>query len=257
MPTLVPSISNASGERLSARLDLPLEGKPLAYSIFVHCFTCTKNIKAAAHISRSLTRQRIAVLRFDFTGLGDSEGEFADTNFTSNVSDLLEVARYLELEFDPPKLLIGHSLGGSAALQAAHHLPSVRGVVTIAAPFETSHLARLLADTQAVAEIEGEARVTIGGTTFRLKKQFFDDLERTNMQRAIATLNRALLVMHSPADRTISIENAMDIFATAAQPKSFVCLENATHVLSEQQDSWYAGEVIAAWASRWLHHPPD
>lgn len=255
MPTLIPAIRNASGERLGARLDLPLEGKPLAYAIFAHCFTCTKNIKAAAHISRSLTKQRIAVLRFDFTGLGDSEGDFAETNFTSNVSDLLEVARYLEQEFDPPKLLIGHSLGGSAALQAAHHLPSVAGVVTIAAPFETSHLARLLADTKAIAEIEGEARVTIGGTTFRLKKQFFDDLERTHMQRAIATLNRSLLVMHSPADKTIPIENGLEIFAAAGHPKSFVSLENATHVLSEQQDSWYAGEVIAAWASRWLRQP--
>ena len=255
MATLIHSIKNASGERLGARLDLPLEGRPLAYAIFAHCFTCTKNIKAAAHISRSLTKQRIAVLRFDFTGLGDSEGDFAETNFTSNVSDLLEVAHYLEEEFEAPKLLIGHSLGGSAALQAAQHLPSVVGVVTIAAPFETSHLSRLLADTKAVAEIKGEARVTIGGTTFKLKKQFFDDLERTHMQHAIASLNRALLVMHSPADKTIPIENGMEIFTAAKHPKSFVSLDNATHVLSEQQDSWYAGEVIAAWASRWLRQP--
>ena len=255
MPTLIPSITNAAGERLGSRLDLPLEGSPLAYAIFAHCFTCTKNIKAASHISRALNRQRIAVLRFDFTGLGDSEGDFADTNFTSNVSDLLEVARYLEEEFEAPKLLIGHSLGGSAALQAAQHLPSVVGVVTIAAPSETSHLSRLLADTKAVAEIKGEARVTIGGTTFKLKKQFFDDLERTHMQHAIASLNRALLVMHSPADKTIPIENGMEIFTAAKHPKSFVSLDNATHVLSEQQDSWYAGEVIAAWASRWLRQP--
>ena len=151
--------------------------------------------------------------------------------------------------------MIGHSLGGSAALQAAQHLPSVVGVVTIAAPFETSHLSRLLADTKAVAEIEGEARVTIGGTTFKLKKQFFDDLERTHMQHAIASLNRALLVMHSPADKTIPIENGLEIFAAARHPKSFISLDNATHVLSEQQDSWYAGEVIAAWASRWLRQP--
>ena len=252
MATLIPSIKNASGERLGARLDLPLEGRPLAYAIFAHCFTCTKNIKAAAHISRSLTKQRIAVLRFDFTGLGDSEGDFADTNFTSNVSDLLEVARYLEEEFEAPKLLIGHSLGGSAALQAAQHLPSVAGVVTIAAPFETSHLSRLLADTKAVAEIEGEARVMIGGTTFKLKKQFFDDLEQANMQRTVENLGRALLVLHSPADRTVDIDNAMQIFAAARHPKSFVSLDTADHLLSSQRDSWYAGEVIAAWASRWL-----
>lgn len=252
MPILIPSITNAAGEKLGARLDLPEEGRPLAFAIFAHCFTCTKNIKAAAHISRSLNRQRIAVLRFDFTGLGESEGDFAETTFTSNVSDLVAVARYLSEEFEPPKLLIGHSLGGSAALQAAHHIPSVVGVVTIAAPFETAHLARLLADSRAMAEIQGEARVTIGGTTFRLKKQFFDDLERTNMQRAIETLGRALLILHSPADQTVSIENAMEIFAAARHPKSFVSLDRANHLLSEQRDSWYAGEVIAAWASRYL-----
>jgi putative redox protein len=255
MPVLIPTIHNAAGEKLGARLDLPIEGQPLAYAIFAHCFTCTKNIKAAAHISRSLNRQRIAVLRFDFTGLGESEGDFAETNFTSNVSDLVAVADYLAREFEPPRLLIGHSLGGAAALQAAHHIPSINGVVTIAAPFETSHLSHLLADSRAIADIEGEARVTIGGATFRLKKQFFDDLERTSMQQAINTLQRPLLIMHSPADKTVDIVNAMEIFAAARHPKSFVSLDQATHVLSEQQDSWYAGEVIAAWASRYLGSP--
>jgi putative redox protein len=252
MPILKPAIYNASGDRLGAQLDLPLEGRPRAYAIFAHCFTCTKNIKAAAHISRSLTRQRIAVLRFDFTGLGESEGDFTETTFTSNVSDLVAVAEYLEEEFEPAQLLIGHSLGGSAALQAAHQIPSVVGVVTIAAPFETAHLARLLADTRSLADDAGEARVTIGGTTFRLKRQFFEDLERTNMRRAIQTLERALLVMHSPEDATVDIENAMEIFTAARHPKSFVSLDNANHLLSEQRDSWYAGEVIAAWAGRYL-----
>ncbi|MFZ2360627.1 MAG: alpha/beta fold hydrolase [Anaerolineae bacterium] len=252
MPTLIPSITNAAGERLGARLDLPLEGRPLAYAIFAHCFTCTKNIKAASHISRTLNRQRIAVLRFDFTGLGDSEGDFAETNFTSNVADLVAVARFLAEEFEPPTLLIGHSLGGAAALQAAQHIPSVVGVATIAAPADTSHLARLLASTKATAELEGEARVTIGGATFRLKRQFFDDLERANMQRTVESLGRALLVLHSPADRTVDIDNAMQIFAAARHPKSFVSLDTADHLLSDQRDSWYAGEVIAAWASRWL-----
>ena len=252
MPVLIPTIYNAAGEKLGAQLDLPLEGQPLAYAIFAHCFTCTRNIKAAAHISRSLTRQRIAVLRFDFTGLGESEGDFAETNFTSNVSDLLAVADFLYREFEPPQVLIGHSLGGAAVLQAAQHIPSTAGVVTIAAPCETNHLARLLADTKAAAEIRGEARVTIGGTTFRLKKQFFDDLERTNMQKTIRTLNRALLVMHSPVDQTVDIANAMEIFSCAQHPKSFVSLDQANHLLSDQEDSWYAGEVIAAWVSRYL-----
>lgn len=257
MPTLIPSIANAAGERLGARLDLPLEGRPLAFAIFAHCFTCTKNIKAAAHISRSLTRRRIAVLRFDFTGLGESEGDFAETNFTSNVADLIAVAHYLEQEFEAPKLLVGHSLGGATALQAAGQLPSVVGVVTIAAPSSTAHLARLLSNTKAAAEAQGEARVTIGGTTFKLKQQFFDDLERANMQRAIESLNRALLILHSPADQTVDIENAMEIFAMARYPKSFISLNKANHVLSEQRDSWYAGEVIAAWASWWLHAPAE
>ncbi|MFN2168971.1 MAG: alpha/beta hydrolase family protein [Anaerolineae bacterium] len=252
MPTLIPSITNAAGERLGARLDLPLEGRPLAYAVFAHCFTCTKNIKAAAHISRSLTKQRIAVLRFDFTGLGESEGDFAETNFTSNVSDLVAVANYLGQEFEAPKLLIGHSLGGAAVLQAAQHIPSVVSVVTIAAPCETTHLSHLLADTKALAEIEGEARVTIGGTTFKLRKQFFDDLDRTNMEKTIGSLDRALLILHSPMDRTVSIDNAMEIFQHARHPKSFISLDQANHLLSNQEDSWYAGEVIAAWASRYL-----
>lgn len=253
MPTLIPAITNAAGEQLGSRLDLPLEGSPLAYAIFAHCFTCTKNIKAAAHISRSLTRQRIAVLRFDFTGLGESEGDFTETNFTSNVADLQAVASYLALEFEAPRLLIGHSLGGSAVLQAAHLIPSVRAVVTIAAPFEASHLAGVLADARRQADAAGETRVTIGGATFRLKKQFFDDLERTNMQRAIHDLGRALLVLHSPLDNTVGIENAAEIFACAQHPKSFVSLDNADHLLSNQRDSWYAGDVIAAWASRYLN----
>lgn len=257
MNVLKLSIRNASGEKLGGQLDLPLEGRPLAYAIFAHCFTCTKNIKAAAHISRSLNRQRIAVLRFDFTGLGESEGDFAETNFTSNVSDLLAVARFLEEEYEAPRLLIGHSLGGSAVLQAACQIPSVAGVVTIAAPAEMTHLSRLLADTKAAADITGEARVTIGGTTFKLKKQFFDDLERANMERAIKNLHCPLLIMHSPADRTVDIENAMQIFAAANHPKSFVSLDRASHVLSDQEDSWYAGNVIAAWARRYLPQAPD
>lgn len=257
MPILKPAIYNESGDRLGAQLDLPLEGRPIAYAIFAHCFTCTKNIKAAAHISRSLTRRRIAVLRFDFTGLGESEGDFAETTFTSNVSDLTAVARYLADEFEPPQILIGHSLGGSAALQAAHQIPSVVGVVTIAAPAETAHLVRLLAGSKEMADHQGEARVTIGGTTFRLKKEFFEELEHTNMRRAIQTLDRALLVMHSPEDTTVDIANAMEIFATARHPKSFVSLDQANHLLSEQRDSWYVGEVIAAWAGRYLTTTPE
>lgn len=252
MTTLIPAITNAAGERLGSRLDLPLEGSPLAYAIFAHCFTCTKNSKAAAHISRSLTRQRIAVLRFDFTGLGESEGDFAETNFTSNVADLQAVASYLALEFEAPRLLIGHSLGGSTVLQAACHIPAIKAVVTIAAPFEASHLAEVLADAKATADAQGAARVTIGGATFLLKKQFFDDLEGANMQRAIHDLGRALLVLHSPADQTVDIENAAQIFACAQHPKSFISLDNADHLLSDQRDSWYVGEVIAAWASRYL-----
>ena len=176
---------NKEGQTLSARLDLPVDGKPLAYALFAHCFTCSKNIKAIAHISRALTRQGLAVLRFDFTGLGESEGDFADTNFSSNVNDLIVAADYLKSHHKAPKILIGHSFGGAAVLQAATRISSSKAVVTIAAPADPQHVTHALGSTAAVIQSRGEAEVNLAGRTFTLKKQFLDDLEFVNMKKTL------------------------------------------------------------------------
>jgi alpha/beta superfamily hydrolase len=237
---------------LGAQLDLPDDEPPSAYALFAHCFTCTKNLKAVGNINRALTQRGIAVLRFDFTGLGESEGDFADTNFSSNVEDLIAAADFLGLHYAPPKILIGHSLGGAAVMQAAHHIPSCVAVVTIAAPRDLGHLGRVLVSTKAEVERQGEAEVVLGGRKFKIKKQLFDDLEQNNMQQVIANLNRALLILHSPRDQTVEIENAYQIFTMAPQPKSFVSLDQADHLLMDERDSAYVGAMIATWASKYL-----
>ncbi len=246
---------NKEGQTLSARLDLPVDGKPLAYALFAHCFTCSKNIKAIAHISRALTRQGLAVLRFDFTGLGESEGDFADTNFSSNVDDLIVAADYLKSNHEAPKILIGHSFGGAAVLQAATRISSSKAVVTIAAPADPQHVTHALGSTAAVIQSRGEAEVNLAGRTFTLKKQFLDDLEFVNMKKTLQDLKRALLVLHSPIDATVGIENAAQIFQVARHPKSFISLDKADHLLSAPEDSLYAGSVIAAWALKYVSTP--
>ena len=193
-------IKNATGERLAARLDLPVEAQPIAYALFAHCFTCTKNLKAVGNISLVLTREGIALLRFDFTGLGESEGDFADTNFSSNVADLIAAANFLKTQFEAPKILIGHSLGGAAVLQAAAHIASSVAVATIGAFADLSHVTRFLGSKKESIEAKGKAEVTLAGRTFKIKKQFFDDLERTHMQKTIRNLKKALLIFHSPID---------------------------------------------------------
>jgi alpha/beta superfamily hydrolase len=243
---------SATGTKLAARLDISDDGEPYACALFAHCFTCNKNYKGVAQISRTLAEAGIAVLRFDFTGLGESEGDFADTNFSSNVADLIAAAEFLKSEFEAPKILIGHSLGGAAVLQAAAHIPSSVAVVTIAAPSETAHLARLLAGTRPTLEARGEAEITIAGRTFTIKKQFLDDLERTHMQATIRDLNGALLIFHSPQDQTVGIDNAAQIFQAAQHPKSFISLDGADHLLSNPRDSLYVGSLIAAWAGRYI-----
>ena len=246
---------NSRGERLAARLDLPADEKPVAYAIFAHCFTCTKNLKAVVNINRALAAQGIAVLRFDFTGLGESEGEFEETNFTTNVADLVSAARYLEDSFEAPKLLIGHSFGGAAVLRAAEQIPSSVAVATIAAPAEVTHFRDALGITRDVIEREGTVEVTLAGKTFKITRQFLDDLEQTRMEQSIRNLKRPLLVLHSPADETVGIENAMRIFEKADYPKGFVSLDGADHLLSRREDSLYAASILAAWSSRHLGIP--
>ncbi|MEM7126132.1 MAG: alpha/beta fold hydrolase [Chloroflexota bacterium] len=243
---------NSQGELLGARLDLPVDSEPIAYALFAHCFTCTKNIRAAGNISRALTQHSIGVLRFDFTGLGESEGDFANTNFTSNVDDLVAAADYLEREYEAPKILVGHSLGGAAVLQAASRLPKVAAVATVAAPYDPGHVTHLLQSAKEEIENEGEAEVLLAGRPFRIKKQFLDDLESTQSEQCIRNLKKALLVLHGPLDQTVGIENAANIFQAAKHPKSFITLDEADHLLSNEADSLYAGAMIGAWANKYI-----
>jgi len=243
---------NAEGLKLAARLDLPGDKKPRVYALFAHCFTCTKNIKAAHYISQALTGAGIAVLRFDFTGLGESEGDFADTTFSSNIDDLVAAAEFLQTDYEAPVLLIGHSLGGAAVLKAALALASVKAVVSIAAPADPAHVTRALGPSAKTIEQDGHAEVELVGRRFTIKKQFLEDLKFANLQATLAQLNRALLVLHSPLDKTVGIENAGRIFQSARHPKSFVSLDRADHLLSDPADSRYAGGLIAAWAAKYI-----
>lgn len=240
-----------NGSKLSANLDLP-SGDPKAYAIFAHCFTCSKNFNATRHISASLAEQGIAVLRFDFTGLGSSEGDFASTNFSSNVADLLVAADHLRNNYHAPSIMIGHSLGGAAVLVAAGRVPEIKAVVTIGAPADANHVTHNFATDLSKIESEGKAEVTLGGRKFTIEKQFLDDLAASSVESHIANLKKPLLVMHSPIDQTVGIENAQNIFLAAKHPKSFISLDKADHLLTSKQDSAYVANTIAAWSARYL-----
>ena len=252
MPFKKLYFEGAFGDRLAARLDLPEGNTSSAVSIFAHCFTCTKNLKAVGNISKALTGCGIAVFRFDFTGLGESEGDFADTNFSSNIMDLLAAAEFLKAEYHAPSILIGHSLGGAAVIQAASQMPSVAAVAAIAAPSNPGHLISHLGKTRQRIEMEGEAEVTLAGRRFKIKKQFLEDLKQSNMEASIRKLNRALLIFHSPLDEIVGVENAARIFQAAKHPKSFISLDRADHLLSDQRDSVYVGTMIATWAQMYI-----
>ncbi len=245
---------NDRGQRLAAVMDLPVDRKPRACALFAHCFTCGKNLKAVSHINRALTRQGIAVLRFDFTGLGQSEGDFADTNFSSNVDDLVSAAQFMEREYDAPRILIGHSLGGAAVLVAAQHIPSAVAVATIAAPSDPGHVAHLFAEQRETLEAEGEVELQLAGRPFRIRKQFLEDIAEAPLHRAIVGLDRALLVFHSPVDETVEVEHARRIYEVAHHPKSFISLDRADHLLGREEDARYVGNMIAVWAEKYL--PP-
>lgn len=244
----------ALGSPLAARLDLP-SGNPVAFALFAHCFTCSKDSLAASRISGALTAHRIGMLRFDFTGLGGSEGDFANTNFSSNIADLIAAAEWLGRHHQAPQILIGHSLGGAAVLAAARKISAARAIATIGAPFDPGHVRGLL--TAAVGEIEalGAAEVALAGRKFRITKQFLDDIGTHNTRERIAGLHKALLVFHSPHDTTVAIDNAAQIFMAARHPKSFVSLDNADHLLTRRDDANYVAAVLAAWASRYIEQP--
>jgi uncharacterized protein len=241
------TFTGSDGQRLDARLDAPDEAAR-GYALFAHCFTCGKDVFAAARIAQRLTEHGIAVLRFDFTGIGASEGEFANTNFSSNVADLVAAAAHLRTAYRAPSLLIGHSLGGAAVLAAAGGVPESKAVVTIAAPSDPTHVTGLFGDHVAQIEADGEAEVLLAGRPFRIKRQFLVDAAEHNLVSKVAHLGRALLVMHSPRDATVDIGNATRIFLAAKHPKSFVSLDHADHLLSARPHAIYAANVIAAWA---------
>lgn len=245
--------TGAGGNQLAGLLQLP-DAEPLAYALFAHCFTCGKDVRAAAQLSRSLAELGIATLRFDFTGLGASDGDFAASTFSSNVQDLVAAADALRERHAAPRLLIGHSLGGAAVLAAAQSVPECVAVATIGAPFDTAHALHLLGDAVTEVEREGVATVEIAGRSFRVGRDLVRDLASQDQAARIASLHRALLVMHAPTDATVGIENASRIFAAARHPKSFVSLDTADHLLSRREDAAYAAQVLAAWVSRYV--PP-
>ena len=246
----------ATGAMLAARLDLPAE--PRAFALFAHCFTCGKDLFAASRIAEGLAARNIAVLRFDFTGIGSSEGEFANTNFSSNVGDLVAAADYLRQNHGPPSLLIGHSLGGAAVLAAAPHVPDATAVVTIGAPASAAHVTHNFAANLTDIVAKGTAEVTLAGRTFTISRQFLDDLTAQHFLDDLAKMQKALLVCHAPQDDYVGIENASAIFTAARHPKSFLSLDTADHLLHKRSDGIYVADVIATWASRYLPsgHPP-
>jgi putative redox protein len=236
---------------LAASLDLP-EGEPSAFALLAHCFTCGKDVLAAKRIAEGLTKRGIGVLRFDFTGIGASEGEFANSNFSSNIADLVQAADYLRKSYKAPAILIGHSLGGAAILAAAAQIPEAKAVATIAAPSDPGHVTHLFKDRLADIAKDGEVEVSLAGRPFRIQRQFLDDVTSHRLLDHVASLHKALLIFHSPTDDTVGIDNATHIFVAAKHPKSFVSLQGADHLLSKKQDALYVADMIAAWAVRYL-----
>jgi uncharacterized OsmC-like protein/pimeloyl-ACP methyl ester carboxylesterase len=251
VPTERFQFTGSEGQQLAAALDLP-EREPLAYALFAHCFTCGKDVLAARRIAVALAAKGIAVLRFDFTGLGSSDGDFANSTFSSNVTDLVRAADHLRETRKAPAILIGHSLGGAAILAAAGQIPEARAVVTIAAPSDPAHITGLFADRIEDIRKHGESEVSLAGRPFRIKREFLDDIAEHGLMAHVAKLHKALLVMHAPTDDTVGIDNATRIFVTAKHPKSFVSLAGADHLLTNKNDATYVADVIAAWATRYL-----
>src|SRR5215475_4248130 len=251
MPTERFEFKGEGGHRLAAALDLP-DREPVAYALFAHCFTCGKDALAAKRIATALAAGGIAVLRFDFTGLGSSEGDFSNSTFSSNVADLVRAADHLRENRRAPAILIGHSLGGAAILAAAEKIPEARAVVTIAAPSDPGHVTGLFKDRIEDIRKHGRADVSLAGRPFPITREFLDDIAEQQLMRHVTSLHKALLILHAPTDDIVGIDNATRIFVAAKHPKSFVSLANADHLLSDRRDTVYVAEVIAAWASRYI-----
>lgn len=245
-------IKNSKGLTLNAYMELPANQKPNYYAIFAHCFTCSSNLNAVKHVSRSLTQDGFAVIRFDFTGLGRSEGEFADSHFSANVQDLLDVHSYISGHYEAPGLLVGHSLGGAAVLVAASKLKAVKAVATIGAPATVGVVKHLFSHQIEDIEDKGSVEVDIGGRPFIINKDFVEEFDKTDLPVIVKNLRKPLLIMHSPLDKIVGIDNAKQLYVNAHHPKSFITLDDADHLLSEEKDSQYVGEIIGTWASRYF-----
>lgn len=247
---------NAHGRTLSAVLQRPASA-PVAYALFAHCFTCSKDSRAARLIAGALAAHGIAVLRFDFTGLGSSEGDFANADFSSNIDDLVAAADHLRATEQAPALLIGHSLGGAAVLAAASRIPEATAVVSIGAPADPGHVTHLFSDAIDTIRANGAGEVSLGGRVFRIRSDFLDDVAEHNLLEQVATLRAAVLILHAPTDEVVSIDNAAQIFTAARHPRSFISLDGADHMLGRRRDAQYAADVIAAWSRRYLPDPPS
>ncbi len=246
------TFANTHGEALTGRLEMPLDRQPRAFAVFAHCFTCGKDLRGAVELTRALTLDGYGVLRFDFTGLGESDGEFEETTFSSTADDIVAACEFLSAEYGAPQLLIGHSLGGTAMLRAVSRVPSAKALVTIGAPADAEHVTHLFRDQLRTIESEGDAEVEIGGRPFVLRREFLDDARATNMDASLEAMRTPLLVMHAPLDNVVGLRNAEHIFKAAWHPKSFVALDGADHLLSEKADAEYAARTLSAWASRYI-----
>lgn len=249
------SFKNTAGLSLSAKIDLPVDQHAHNFILFAHCFTCSKDLNAVRNISRSLTMEGFGVFRFDFTGLGNSDGTFDETNFSSNVQDLVAAAKYMRQELKAPSVLLGHSLGGAAVVFAANQIPEIKALATIGAPADPQHVTKSFKTHLDQIETTGSALVQLAGRPFTITKQLVDDLKARAAKEVIRDLKKAILIIHSPQDETVGIENAKLIYENALHPKSFLSLDGADHLLSDQKDSIYAGEVLASWAKRYIDIP--
>jgi putative redox protein len=246
------SIQNKKGHKLQAHLELPANEKPHYYAIFAHCFTCSSSLSAVKYISRALTSHGFGVVRFDFTGLGRSEGEFAESYFSANVDDLIAVSEYLETNYETPSLLVGHSLGGAAVIVAASKLKNIKAVATIGAPSTVSHVTHLFSHGIEQVKEKGEVEVNIGGRPFKINQEFVEDFDKISLPEITKNLKKPLLVMHAPFDTIVGIDNAQTLYHNAHHPKSFVSLDDADHLLSNSKDSIYVGNMIGAWVQRYF-----